>query len=94
MSPERLQEGLEWAWRQSYSWSSIGRRLTGAPWSILPLWVSLNFGYRYYAHHLPEKTWPVFRDPEYMERVGRRDDAEELLTIGVPEQTNEFSCKR
>ena len=66
MSPERLQEGLEWTWRQSYSWRSIGRRLLGAPWSILPLWVSLNLGYRYYAHHLQEKTWPIYRDPVYM----------------------------
>ena len=38
-SPERLQEGLEWAWRQSYSLRSIATRITGAPWSILPLWV-------------------------------------------------------
>jgi radical SAM superfamily enzyme YgiQ (UPF0313 family) len=70
MSPERLQEGLEWSWRQSYSWGSIGRRLTGAPWSILPLWLSLNFGYRYYAHHLPEKTGPeIYRDFDYIEQA-------------------------
>jgi radical SAM superfamily enzyme YgiQ (UPF0313 family) len=68
MSPERLQEGLEWSWRQSYSWGSIGRRLTGAPWSILPLWLSLNVGYRYYAHHLPDKTGPeIYRDFNYIE---------------------------
>jgi radical SAM superfamily enzyme YgiQ (UPF0313 family) len=70
MSPERLQEGLEWAWRQSYSWRSIFTRIRGAPWSILPLWLSLNFGYRYYAHHLHEKTGPVvYRDHEYMEQT-------------------------
>ena len=63
MAPERLQEGLEWSWRQSYSWGSLARRLGGAPWSILPLWLSLNLGYRYYARHLPEKTWPIVRDP-------------------------------
>jgi radical SAM superfamily enzyme YgiQ (UPF0313 family) len=94
ISPEQLQHGLEWAWRQSYSWASIGRRLTGAPWSILPLWVSLNLGYRYYAHHLPQKTWPIVRDAEYMQRVSRSDHFEDLLAIGVPEQTNELSCKR
>lgn len=66
MSPERLQEGLEWAWRQSYSWKSIITRLGGAPWGILPLWVSLNLGYRYYAQHLREKTGAVIhRDPAY-----------------------------
>lgn len=66
MSPEQLQDGLEWTWRQSYRWGSLARRVTGAPWSILPLWVSLNLGYRYYARHLHEKTWPIYRDEEYM----------------------------
>ncbi|MCO6454859.1 MAG: radical SAM protein, partial [Pirellulaceae bacterium] len=56
MSVERLQEGLHWAWRQSYGWRSLATRLAGAPKSILPLWLSLNLGYRYYARHLPEKT--------------------------------------
>ncbi len=65
MSPERLQEGLEWSWRQSYSWRSLFNRVRGAPWSILPLWLSLNYGYRYYAQHLHEKIDGVYRDPEY-----------------------------
>ena len=72
MSPERLQEGLEWAWQQSYRLGSIGRRITGAPWSLLPLWVSLNLGYRYYARHLPEKTGPVHRDPAYQDEIAAR----------------------
>jgi len=72
MSPERLQEGLEWTWRQSYRFGSLVRRITGAPWSILPLWVSLNLGYHYYAQHLPEKTWPLYRDPEYMAEAAAR----------------------
>lgn len=63
MTPERLQAGLQWSWEQSYSWSSIGHRLTGAPWSILPLWLSTNLGYRFFARHLPEKTQCVYRDP-------------------------------
>jgi radical SAM superfamily enzyme YgiQ (UPF0313 family) len=63
MSPERLQEGLKWSWQQSYSWPSILRRLTGAPWSILPLWLSTNFGYRFFAQHLPSKSHSVLRDP-------------------------------
>jgi radical SAM superfamily enzyme YgiQ (UPF0313 family) len=66
MTPERLQEGLEWTWWQSYRWRSLLTRLGGAPWSILPLWVSLNFGYRYYAHHLREKTGNIYRDAAYM----------------------------
>lgn len=65
MSPERLQEGLEWSWRQSYGWRSLLHRVTGAPTSILPLWLSLNAGYRYYARHLHEKVGGVYRDPAY-----------------------------
>jgi radical SAM superfamily enzyme YgiQ (UPF0313 family) len=64
MSPERLQEGLQWSWEQSYSWQSFFRRLSGAPWSILPLWLSTNFGYRFFARKLPSKTDLIFRDPE------------------------------
>ncbi len=67
MSPERLQEGLEWSWRQSYGWRSLLNRVWGAPWSILPLWLSLNNGYRYYAEHLHEKIDGVYRDPSYVE---------------------------
>jgi radical SAM superfamily enzyme YgiQ (UPF0313 family) len=66
MSPERLQEGLEWAWKQSYSWRSIFNRVLGSR-CVLPLSISLNFGYHYYAHNLYKKVGPtVYRDPEYM----------------------------
>jgi hypothetical protein len=36
--------------------------LSGAPWSILPLWLSTNLGYRFFARHLPSKSQEVFRD--------------------------------
>ena len=40
---------------------------------MLPLSVSLNLGYRYYAKHLPTKTGPtVYRDPEYMAEAAAR----------------------
>jgi len=72
MSPERLQEGLEWAWRQSYSWRSMFTRVLGSR-CVLPLSVSLNLGYRYYAKHLHLKTGPtVYRDPEYMAQAAAR----------------------
>jgi len=75
MSPERLQEGLQWSWEQSYSWPSFFRRLTGAPWSILPLWLSTNLGYRFFAKKLPSKTDQVYRElvepsPQPMEIIG------------------------
>jgi radical SAM superfamily enzyme YgiQ (UPF0313 family) len=63
MSPERLQEGLEWSWSQSYCWRSILYRLSGAPWSILPLWLSTNLGYRFFAEKLPSKADGVYREP-------------------------------
>lgn len=66
MSPERLQDGLEWAWRQSYRWGSLATRIRGAPWSLLPLWTTLNLGYRFYARHLREKTKTVYRDYAYI----------------------------
>jgi radical SAM superfamily enzyme YgiQ (UPF0313 family) len=72
MTPERLQEGLEWAWRQSYRWKSLFARLPGAPWSILPLWVSLNLGYQYYACHLHDKTGAIYRDAVYMAQAMAR----------------------
>ena len=72
MNPERLQEGLEWSWRQSYGWSSLFKRLLGAPPSILPLWVSLNLGYRFYARNLPAKTGKeIYRDERYMQAAAR-----------------------
>ncbi len=65
MSPEQLQEGLARAWRESYRWRSLATRATGAPWSILPLWLSLNLGYRYYARRFNKKIQGVYRDPNY-----------------------------
>ena len=72
MTPERLQDGLEWAWRQSYRWGSLATRIRGAPWSLLPLWTSLNLGYRFYARHLREKTKVVYRDSGYMAETASR----------------------
>jgi radical SAM superfamily enzyme YgiQ (UPF0313 family) len=89
MTPERLQEGLEWTWRQSYRLGLLVRRVAGAPWSILPLWVSLNLGYRYYAQHLHEKTWPIYRDQEYMAAVGAQERAENANESGA---TSTRSC--
>lgn len=74
MSPERLQEGLEWAWKQSYSWRSMFNRVLGSR-CVLPLSVSLNLGYRHYAHHLHEKTGTIYRDREYMAAVAAQQQA-------------------
>jgi radical SAM superfamily enzyme YgiQ (UPF0313 family) len=75
MSPEQLQEGLEWAWRQSYSYRSIFNRVLGSFCQPL-LSISLNLGYRYYSQHLPEKTWPIYRDEAYIAEVAGRTPTE------------------
>lgn len=51
MSPEELAEGHERAWKQVYKWQSIARRLWKAR-NYRPLALSVNIGYRFYAHNL------------------------------------------
>jgi radical SAM superfamily enzyme YgiQ (UPF0313 family) len=51
MSPAELLQGTEWAWKQTYSFRSIAKRLLGARIQ-LPLAFGANLGYRFYAHHL------------------------------------------
>lgn len=53
MSIAELAEGHERAWRQVYRWSAIAKRLWQAK-NFKPLALSVNLGYRYYAHHLHE----------------------------------------
>jgi radical SAM superfamily enzyme YgiQ (UPF0313 family) len=51
MSPDALLQGTEWAWKQTYSFSSIARRLLGAR-TQLPIAIAANLGYRFYAYRL------------------------------------------
>jgi len=51
MTAAELDEGLEWAWRQTYSVGSIARRLL-PPSRLTALNVPLNLGYRSYARKL------------------------------------------
>jgi len=51
MSPQDLLQGTEWAWKQTYTFESIAKRLTGARIQI-PLSIAANLGYRFYAHNL------------------------------------------
>jgi radical SAM superfamily enzyme YgiQ (UPF0313 family) len=88
MTPERLQEGLEWAWRSSYSWRSMFTRVLGSRCS-LPLSVSLNLGYRYYANLLPAMTGPtVYRDPEYFAQAADRRHRD----LAAPSPGSPHSC--
>lgn len=51
MTPEELLRGTEWAWKHTYSYRSIAKRLLGARLQ-LPIAVAANLGYRFYAHRL------------------------------------------
>ncbi len=73
MSPERLQAGLQWAWQQSYRWRSIASRIFGSR-CMIPLSLTLNMGYRYFARHLPGRTGTVYRDEAFMADHARPED--------------------
>jgi radical SAM superfamily enzyme YgiQ (UPF0313 family) len=51
MTVQQLRDGHERAWKKTYAWSSITRRLWHAK-NFQPLALSANIGYRFYAHHL------------------------------------------
>lgn len=61
MSSEELQEGLYWAWEQSYKYSSIFDRLCGSR-CLLSYSIPANIAYRYYAHNLHKFTKEAMQD--------------------------------
>lgn len=78
MSVRELAEGHEHAWKSCYSLSSIGRRLWAAK-NFRPLALTVNLGYRFYAHNLHRFytcDWPL--------QMARRTDPE-ATTIPVIE---------
>jgi radical SAM superfamily enzyme YgiQ (UPF0313 family) len=65
MSPGELLQRTEWAWKQTYSFPAIVRRLLGARVQ-LPISISANLGYRFYAHHLHNYytcDWMIEKQP-------------------------------
>ena len=61
MTPEELEAGTEWAWRETFKSGSILKRLapfTHSPWISLPL----NLGYRTYANKFAAFTRDVMTD--------------------------------
>lgn len=61
MSPEKLQAGLLWAWKQSYKSSSIFKRLLGAR-CLLPYMIPANIAYRFYANNLANYSDEMIAD--------------------------------
>jgi len=51
MTPDELLQYTRRAWKQTYSYKSIAKRLAGSR-TQLPIAIPANFGYRFYANHL------------------------------------------
>jgi radical SAM superfamily enzyme YgiQ (UPF0313 family) len=51
MSAEQLQKGVEQAWKETYSWANIARRLAGSRRMLLKS-MAANLGYRFYGYNL------------------------------------------
>jgi radical SAM superfamily enzyme YgiQ (UPF0313 family) len=51
LSADELAKQTQWAWKQTYRFGSIGKRLLGSRIQ-LPVSLAANLGYRYYAHNL------------------------------------------
>jgi radical SAM superfamily enzyme YgiQ (UPF0313 family) len=51
LTQEALRDGTEWAWKETYRFRSIARRLLGARIQ-LPLALATNLAYRFYANNL------------------------------------------
>jgi radical SAM superfamily enzyme YgiQ (UPF0313 family) len=63
MTPQQLQDGHVRAWKHVYGYGSIVKRLAKARID-LPLAITANLGYRFYAHHLHSHytcDWPQVR---------------------------------
>ena len=84
MTVSALAKGHEQAWKKVYRWSSIARRLWRAR-NFRPLALSVNLGYRFYAHHLHEyyscdmQINPVFNNP--FASVG---GSNAIMTVDLP----------
>ena len=75
MSVRELAEGHEHAWKSCYSLSSIGRRLWAAR-NFRPLALTVNLGYRFYAHNLHRFytcDWPL--------QMARRTEPETTIPV-------------
>lgn len=51
MSAQELLQGIESAWKNTYSWSNIARRLSGSRRILLKA-MAANLGYRFYGYNL------------------------------------------
>ena len=61
MSPDKLEEGLEWAWKETYKMRSILDRIVGFD-SLFFFNLPLNLGYKLYAKKLSRFTKTIMTD--------------------------------
>jgi radical SAM superfamily enzyme YgiQ (UPF0313 family) len=61
MSPGELQQGLYWAWENSYTAGSMFRRLSGAH-CLLQYAIPANLAYRFYGHSLRNYSREMMTD--------------------------------
>jgi len=61
MTPQELEEGLAWAWKETYKLSSIARRLSRFH-MLFPINLASNLGYRSYGRRLKEFPKAVMID--------------------------------
>lgn len=61
MSPEELEEGLRWAWKETYSYLSIFKRISSSR-TLFLLSAILNLAYKIYAHKHINFTKEVMTD--------------------------------
>ena len=93
MSARELADGHERAWKKTYRWSSIGRRLWNAR-NFQPLAFSVNLGYRFYAHNLHRFyncDWPVDALQRRPTTFGTRAGLEPAVAEGI-ESRNKAPC--
>ncbi|MDF2889940.1 MAG: radical protein [Clostridia bacterium] len=70
MTPLELEKGIEWAWRETYTYKSIFKRL--APFHISPFIASIvNIGYKNYADKFTNFRKEVMIDNSDIPEVGR-----------------------
>jgi hypothetical protein len=65
MTPERLQEGLIYAWQHAYSLRSIFKRLAGSR-CLLSIAIPANLGYNFYARNLRRYTPDLMENEEIL----------------------------
>jgi radical SAM superfamily enzyme YgiQ (UPF0313 family) len=94
MSVEELQMGAEVAWKHTYSFRSIARRIrhSPAPW---PVKLGTNLGYRFYAHNLNRFyncDWIIGRTSQ-TPRSSRREEAHSKTEQGQSLLTSAATMK-